>query len=218
MAAQQTFLDRLPPAGRWGVGAVFVALVGVFYFVVFYTDVASKLRAAESQHTQLTQNLAKAKLDEASYIKDKDELGRLQQHEKELNKALPADTQIASFLSSIQQVSNVAGVDLKAWQPLEEKTATFYTKVPMKLELSGRFFQIAKFAYEVGKLERIINVENIELSDPKAEGDEIHVKAHCLATTFHTPASAAKPAASGSVAPANSSAPPPAPPPTGAPK
>jgi Tfp pilus assembly protein PilO len=112
-------------------------------------------------------------------------------------------------------VSNVSGVDLKAWQPLEEKAETFYSKVPMRLELNGRFFQIAKFAFEVGKLERIINVENIEISEAKQEGDEIHLKARCLATTFHTP----------KVAPASSSSagtpptvPPPAPPPTGSPK
>jgi hypothetical protein len=46
----------------------------------------------------------------------------------------------------------------------------------MKLEMSGKFHQIAKFAYELGKVDRIINVENIELTDPKVVGDEVMLK------------------------------------------
>jgi type IV pilus assembly protein PilO len=60
--------------------------------------------------------------------------------------------------------------------------------------------------YEVGRLDRIINIENIELSEPKIVGDDVDLKAHCLATTFH--ALKAKPPPSASAA-----APPPPPPP-----
>ena len=70
----------------------------------------------------------------------------------------------------------------------------------------NRADELAQFAYEVGKLERIINIENIELTDPKIEGDEIHVKARCLATTFHTPSAATSAApASTTGAPATTS-------------
>jgi type IV pilus assembly protein PilO len=55
----------------------------------------------------------------------------------------------------------------------------------MKLEMSGKFHQIAKFAFELGKVDRIINVENIELTDPKLVGDEVILHARCLATAFH---------------------------------
>jgi type IV pilus assembly protein PilO len=103
-------------------------------------------------------------------------------------------------------VSNVSGVDLKGWKPEEEQAQAFYAKVPMRLDLGGRFHQIAKFMYEVGRLDRIINIENIELSEPKIVGDDVDLKAHCLATTFH--ALKAKPPPSASAA-----APPPPPPP-----
>jgi len=57
--------------------------------------------------------------------------------------------------------------------------------VPMRLQITGRFHQIAKFIYEVGKQDRIINMENLELGDPKVEGEDVVLKASCLATTFH---------------------------------
>ena len=40
----------------------------------------------------------------------------------------------------------------------------------MRLELTGRFHQVAKFAYDIGRLDRIINVENIQLWRPEKEG------------------------------------------------
>jgi len=64
----------------------------------------------------------------------------------------------------------VSGIDLQAWQPMDERKEAFFAKVPMLLEMKGRFHQVAKFAYEIGKLDRIINVENIQLSTPKKKG------------------------------------------------
>ena len=85
----------------------------------------------------------------------------------------------------MQSASNAAGIDLKGYAPQEEVAQTFYAKVPMKLEMSGKFQQIAKFAFELGKVDRIINVENIELTEPKLVGDEVILHARCLATAFH---------------------------------
>lgn len=177
-------LAKLPPAARFGVGAAVVALVGAAYWLIFYSDVDGKISAAKRQQNDLEAELAKQTQAQQSYLADRDDLATRQQQQRELNKQLPTDTEPASFLSSIQQVSNVAGIDLKAWQPAEEKNEAFYARVPMKLELGGKFHQVAKFAYEMGKVERIINLENIELFDAKAEGDEIRLKVKCLATTF----------------------------------
>ncbi len=65
------------------------------------------------------------------------------------------------------------------------------------MQISGRFHQIAKFIYEVGKQDRIINIENLELAEPKAEGEDIVLKANCLATTFHLIKKPSTPAAPG---------------------
>ncbi len=192
-AAGGSSLAKLSLPVRVALGVGLVVLFGAAYWLVFYTEVAAKIDAGSRQGDNLLAELAKQKEAQASYFADRDELALRQQRQRELNKALPADTEAAAFLSSIQQVSNVSGVDLKGWQPVEEKTEAFYAKVPMKLELTGRFHQVAKFAYEMGKLERIINIENIELTDPKLEGDEVRLKAHCLATTFHVPKPKAKP-------------------------
>jgi type IV pilus assembly protein PilO len=154
--------------------------------VFLHTEVGTKIDAAKRRKGDLENQLANARQSQASYFQDRDELVMRQQRQRELNKVLPEETEIAAFLSSLQQVSNVSGIDLKGWQPQEEQNQAYFAKVPMRLEISGRFHQLAKFVYEVGKLDRIINMENIELHDPHLEGDDVILKARCLATTFHT--------------------------------
>lgn len=178
-------LNRLPLAGKIGFGGVFCALLGVAYYVLLHTDIAAKIDREKLRTGELETELSKVKQAQASYFADRDELAMRQQKQRELNKVLPTDTEAATFLSSLQSVSNISGVDLKAWAPLEEVPQTFYAKVPMRLTLSGRFHQIAKFVYEVGKQDRIINMEDMDLGDPKVEGEDVVLKAQCLATTFH---------------------------------
>ena len=178
-------LSRLPLAGKIGVGAVLCALLAVTYYVLLHTDVATKIDREKAQTNNLEAELSRQKQAQASYFADRDELAMRQQKQRELNKVLPVDTEAATFLSAIQATSNISGIDLKGWSPLEEVPQTFYAKVPMKLQMTGHFHQVAKFIYEVGKQDRIINIENLELSDPKAEGEDIVLKATCLATTFH---------------------------------
>jgi type IV pilus assembly protein PilO len=161
-------------------------LVGVAYFVVFYGDIASNIKAAEGMETKLRGDLADARKLEFAYQKDLQELTERQQRQRELEKILPTTTEYPSFLSSLQAVANVAGVSLSAWTPQQEVPEKFYARVPMKLEIQGKYHQVAKFFYGVGQLERIINMENIALTDPKKDGEEYLVKVEALATAFRT--------------------------------
>ncbi len=182
--AKESSLARLPLLAKLGIGAGLLVLVGVAYFVVFYGDLASSIKAAQGRERQLRGDLAEARKNEFAYQKDLAELTDRQQRQRELQKILPATTEYPSFLSSLQSVANVSGVSLSAWTPQEEIPEQFYARVPMKLELTGRFHQVAKFFYGVGQLDRIINMENISITDPKPEGDEVDVKVEVLATAF----------------------------------
>src|SRR3984957_18431575 len=216
-------LGRLPLPLRIASGGAFVVIIALVYWVIFYTEISAKIDSANRSSNELQFELARQQQAQAGYLVDRDELVMRQQRQRELNKVLPADTEAAAFLSALQQVSNVSGVDLKGWKPDDEQTLSYFAKVPMHLELSGHFHQVAKFMYEVGRLDRVINIENIELSDPKVIGDDVDLKAKCLATTFHAlkpkaapvaaPGAPAAPAAPGAPAPNAPPPPPPAPPP-----
>ena len=183
MAAAPSSLDN--PLARIGVGAVLFSLVLAGYLFVFHFELEDQITKEKSRTAQLNADLAEQKRAEQSYFKDRDDLAALELKQRDYNRILPADAEPAAFLSAIQAVANIAGVNLKGWAPLEEVKETFFARVPMKLELEGKFHQIARFTYEIGKTDRIINVENLEIADPKEVGEDVVLKAKCLATTFH---------------------------------
>ena len=181
----QSALARIPPYAKVAIGAALVVLTVSIYWFVFYSEAAAKIEGALRQKKALVDEMAQQQQALASYFADRDELALREQRARELNKVLPPDAEEDAFLSSVQQASNAAGIDLKRFAPQDEVVQSFYAKIPVELEVMGRFHQIAKFAYELGKVDRIINVENIELTDPKMVGDEVILQGKVLATAFH---------------------------------
>ena len=186
MARQTSVLNKLPLVARIAVGAGMLALLGVAYFVVFYGDVESSIKTAQRQEQKLRGDLADARKNEFAYQKDLAELTDRQQRQRELNKVLPLETEYPAFLSAVQSVANVSGIGLTSWTPQPEVNEQFYARVPMKVTLVGRYHQVAKFFYGVGQLDRIINMENISLTEPKVQGDDVVVKTEALATAFRS--------------------------------
>src|SRR5450432_4156133 len=184
MARQTSALAKLPLIAKVGVGAAAMLLVGIAYFVIFYGDIETSIKAAQGQENQLRTDLGDARKNEFAYQKDLAELNDRQQRQRELNKVLPVDTEYPAFLSAVQTVANVSGISLTAWSPQPEVPEQFYARVPMKVSLVGRYHQVAKFFYGVGQLDRIINMENISLTDPKLQGEDVVVKTEALATAF----------------------------------
>jgi len=179
-------LSKLPMPAKIGVGAAILFLAGIAYFIIFYSDVSSAIRSAKNEEGQIRQRLADARKAEYAYHQDLAELTERQQRQREFNKILPETTEYPAFLSSVQGVANISGIDLQGWAPVEESSQQFYAKVPMKLKLSGKFHQVAKFFYGIGQLDRIINIEDIAIKEPKYEGDEASIKVECMATAFRS--------------------------------
>jgi type IV pilus assembly protein PilO len=175
-------LDRLPPVAKVGVGFLFVVLIALLYFVVFYSDVDRDLGSAQQTEVNLKARLVEAETSREQYQKDADEKTRREQQAREQKKILPDDAETPSFLSTIQDVATVSGINLTSWSPTEQVPMEFYAKVPMKLTLSGKYHQVAKFFYDVGRADRIINVEDIQIKKAKLGADEVDVE--CLATAF----------------------------------
>jgi type IV pilus assembly protein PilO len=185
MAINRSTLSRLAPAAKAGLCAGGMLLLGAGYFFLFHSELEDSLSSAETKGGSLTQDLGKARTAEQAYQKDLAELAEREQRQKELNQILPATTEYPQFLSAVQSAANVSGVSLSAWTPREKVPGKFYARVPMKVELTGRFHQIARFFYNVGQLDRIINMENISITDPARVDDEVMLKTEALATAFH---------------------------------
>ena len=177
-------------AARTGMALGLLALIAIAYYFVFYGDVSSRIDSARVRQKQIREEIAVAEKATRAYNDDRADLEDRRQRQRELSKSLPKTTEYPAFLSSLQAVANVSGVKLTAWTPKREQAERYYARVPMEIEVEGRYHQIAKFFYGIAQLDRIINIEDITIIDaPKAKTNaknEQVLEVTALATAFHS--------------------------------
>ena len=97
---------------------------------------------------------------------------------------LPNQKEIPSLLTSITNVGKGAGLDFLVFRPKPEEPKDFYSAVPVDIAVSGSFYSVANFFVAVSNLPRIVNINNVSVSDIKDVGGRTMMKVSCLATTF----------------------------------
>jgi len=110
-----------------------------------------------------------------------------EQLKKDLDNALtelPNQKEIPSLLTSISNAGKGAGLDFLLFRPKPEVPKDFYAEVPVDVSVSGTFYNVADFFVAVGKLPRIVNINNVNFSDIKETGGRTSLRVSCLATTF----------------------------------
>lgn len=177
--------ERLGTAGKFALTFLCLLIIGGAYVIFLYDDLSTQIETARGKELNLRAQLKKAEESKEQYQKDLAEKIKGEQAGREQKKMLPDDPETPAFLSSIQGAAIVAGVNLNSWSPMEQTPQEFYAKVPMKLTLSGKFHQVIKFFYNVGQLDRITNIENIQMKAVKVKNSpDISVNVECLGTAF----------------------------------
>ena len=102
-------------------------------------------------------------------------------------RALPAEAETASFLQDLNRLAELSGLGIRLVEPRPEEPEEHYVRLPVSLRLAGRYHQLARFFYNVSRLDRLISMEDIHLSQPQVEGEEVQISVEVLATTFRRP-------------------------------
>ncbi len=87
-------------------------------------------------------------------------------------------------MTNLATLAKDSGLEVTSFSPKGEVSKGFYAEVPAALDLVGTYHQIAEFAQAVGKLSRIVNLSNLDLSSPKVVDNLAVLKIKCKVTTF----------------------------------
>jgi type IV pilus assembly protein PilO len=184
--AKQSVIEKLTLGRKLLVLFLLMVLVAAGYYFVFHRDKAKELSQAKQSYQRLVREEKDWLERKKNYMKDVEELNRKKERQREQIRILPPDAEMSSFLNDLDNLAGLAGLDLKLIEPQSEQGAGFYAKIPVRLILEGRFHQIAKFFYSISKLERVINIENIEFSNVRVEENDVQMTTAVMATTFRS--------------------------------
>jgi len=177
-------LARLPRAARMALVPLVVILSIAVYGYFFYMPSNAELATLEDQGLQLQRKLAEVR----SVANNKDavqqEIAVLEKKLAIALRQLPDDKELPVLLTDITSLGKNAGLEFKAFRPQLEITRAFYAEVPIDIEFTGQYHDIANFFDEVSRLPRIVNVGELQVSIARESTTGTYLNVVGQATTF----------------------------------
>lgn len=175
---------KLPKAYRLAMLPGIVVLVAGLYYFLLYGGTRQELVRLEGRQKQLQRKLNEARSVAANMARFEAELVRLEEELEAALEQLPNRKELPMLLVDVTTLGKNAGLEVTAFRPKPEERKDFYARVPIQLEFSGRYHDIAHFFDKVSKLPRIVNVGDLEMSVRAAKADETVLNVSGTATTF----------------------------------
>ncbi len=173
-------------------GGIMALLIGV-YFLMFFQDTAEELTKVEDLTKTVKLEIAEKQRVVANLPKFEAEVARLDVELKKALSELPDDKEIPRLLEKIADKAKEAGLDVRLFRPKPENRKDFYAEVPVEIEVGGGFHQVATFFDEVAHLDRIVNVDQFSMTDPKRGQNELIMKTSLTANSFRFLSEAERP-------------------------
>jgi type IV pilus assembly protein PilO len=182
---------KAPLGAKIGVAAALVAAITVLnYFVLgmnfgaSISDTEEKIRRAQQQ--QMTLN--KEYIEKTSIANNLNQFRRekelLEQQLREALAELPEEKNLEDLLQVFQDRAIKAGLKIGSIEPKAPVNERFYAKIPIPMTVTGNYHEIATFFDSLGRMRRIINVNEVSLDQPKDVNGKIVLNGKFLVTAF----------------------------------
>jgi type IV pilus assembly protein PilO len=160
---------------------IFLLVIGYFYLYLPGDDKVTKLA---EEITAVRGDRDKKKALSANLPKLQKEVQEWSAKLKAAVAQLPNRKEIPDLLSSLSTKAREAGLEILLFRPRAENFQEFYAEIPVDIVVRGGFFNAVTFFDEVGKLNRLVNIDNIDLKNPKVGGDQVALEISTLTTTY----------------------------------
>ncbi len=160
-------------------------LLGGGYFYLFYMPKFQKIGELQKNYDELKQKVASAKATAANYDKVQKKFKAAEVNLKLALRLLPDKREIPDLLESISKSGRFSGLEFILFKPSAEVMRDFYAEIPVQIEVTGGYHNLAMFFDKVGRLSRIVNISNISVKfGSRSNEAQGRLKASCVATTY----------------------------------
>ncbi|MDX2091595.1 MAG: type 4a pilus biogenesis protein PilO [Kofleriaceae bacterium] len=212
---------RLPNDRKVLVFVVIGGLLGLLYYQFAFKALKEDLENAEQANQTKSAMNVKLGNDIPEYEKLKTRMKDLEERIARNQEALPTEAEVPAFFEMLERKIKQSGVEIARWTKLPEAAVGAFKKVPVEIELTGSFMQIKRFFASLvqkdvsptagssegePERERVVSIENLQLTNPIVKNREILLSAKFVAVTYRqeeaqAPAGAAAPPPQATTAP-----------------
>ena len=180
-------LDRLgkqPRQQRVALYVLLAILLVVGFYFLLWSPKGDELAALDAEQVSLRNQLAEVEKRAANKASFEAELASLTADLKQALKELPNDREIPGLLKSISTLGRNVGLDVPKFQPEPEVVREYVAEVPVSITVTGSYHEVAMFFDRLSKMNRIVYVRNIEMSNPIDKAGKVLLTVSGRAVTF----------------------------------
>ena len=178
------FLIKMPQKQKLLILGGTIILVVTFYLWQWYFPVREEIVNYKNQKMELEKKLKTLQGVQKEIDKFKAEIAILTSQYQKQSEILPHEEELPKLLNSIVDLSKETGVMIKAFTPGAIQKLENYQEMGVNLKLLGNFHSLAAFMDRIGKLKRIVNVEDITLGNPNLYNGKILLNSECNLKIF----------------------------------
>jgi type IV pilus assembly protein PilO len=187
-------MERLEQLTNKQLWLIFGSLVAIL-IVPFYVFFVGPYRQAIIESRQHIASVQEEIRENNRIARSRGELIRknkeLQEKLARLKGQLPTDKEVESLLRAMANFAQQLGLDVRLWKREQNvyDESGLYQRIPVEVELVGGYHHVGYFFDRISKLERIVNIEDIQMAVPKQgrQQDAVapgEIVTQCRATTF----------------------------------
>jgi len=172
----------------------FAVGTGALYYTVFKSQRDDNAAAQQKLQAKVREN-AELEAYRPKLADIERQLANLKQQLDIERKIVPDEKEVDNFMRMVSGEARKAGIEIRRYTSRPMATKEYYTEVPFEVELDGPYYSMLGFFDRVGKLERIVNVNNLLVSSTRKPSDakakktyqyapNESVVATCVTTTY----------------------------------
>ena len=175
---------RIPRTYRVALIPISVILVVATYIYFFYSPARAERRELQTQERQLQQQVSEVQAIVSNLPAFEEELASMERSLRHALLRLPDSKELPVLLTDMSTIGKRAGLEMKAFRPGDEVPRDFYAEVPIEIEFSGSYHDIARFFDRIAKLDRIVNIGELNMSISTQSSERTVLQVQGEATTF----------------------------------
>ena len=162
--------------GAWPLAPRVAVLVALFAAVLAagwwfaWSDELDTLEAKQQEELKLKDEFIAKKKQAVNLDLYTQQLSEIDRSFGALLKQLPNKSEVESLLVEINQSGMGRGLQFELFKPGSELTKDFYAELPIEVRLTGTYHDFGAFAGDIGRLSRIVTLNNISISPAKEGG------------------------------------------------
>lgn len=173
---------KMPVRIAIAAGTAIVLIVIFIWFI--YLPKSELIDRKTSSIDGLKAELNRAKIQRKKLPEKKEEKRKVDLQFAEALKYLPNNNEIPELLTKITELGTDSNLDMSAFRPKKIRKRGFYAEVPISLKITGSYPDVAVFFEKVGKMDRIMNIQNVSMKPVKPLSTTLNVTCDAITYTF----------------------------------